>query len=70
MNLLDYSEDTTADDLYTAVIPHGVRLDESPVEGLEAYLDITSVNDGKNYLYIRRRWSGMGGSWLYGNGMM
>lgn len=52
MNLLDYSEDTTADDLYTAVIPHGVRLDESPVEGLEAYLDITSVNDGKNYLYI------------------
>lgn len=52
LNLLDYSENTTADDLYTAVIPHGARQEESPIEGLEAYLDITSVNDGKNYLYI------------------
>lgn len=51
-NLLDYSEDTTADDLYTKVIPLGARLDESPVEGLEAYVDITSVNGGKDYLYI------------------
>lgn len=51
-NLLDYSEDTTADDLYTKIIPLGARLDESPVEGLEAYIDITSVNGGKDYLYI------------------
>ena len=51
-NLLDYSEDTTADELYTKVIPLGARLDDSPVEGLEAYVDITSVNGGKDYLYI------------------
>ena len=26
-------------------------MDESPIEGLEAYVDITSVNNGKDYLY-------------------
>ena len=51
-NLLDYSENILASDLYTACIPQGARLDESPIEGLEAYVDITSVNDGKNYVYI------------------
>lgn len=50
-NLLDYSENVSASDLYTCVIPKGTRLDESPIEGLEAYVDITSVNDGKDYLY-------------------
>ena len=50
-NLLDYSENVSASDLYTCVIPKGARLDESPVEGLEAYVDITSVNNGKDYLY-------------------
>lgn len=50
-NLLDYSENVSASDLYTCVIPKGARLEESPIEGLEAYADITSVNDGKDYLY-------------------
>lgn len=50
-NLLDYSENVSASDLYTCVIPKGARLDSSPIEGLEAYVDITSVNDGKDYLY-------------------
>lgn len=50
-NLLDYSENVSASDLYTCVIPKGARLDESPIEGLEAYVDITSVNNGKDYLY-------------------
>lgn len=50
-NLLDYSENVSASDLYTCVIPRGARLDESPIEGLEAYVDITSVNDGKDYVY-------------------
>lgn len=50
-NLLDYSENVSASDLYTCVIPKGARLDESPIEGLEDYVDITSVNDGKDYLY-------------------
>lgn len=50
-NLLDYSENVSASDLYTCVIPKGARLEESPIDGLEAYVDITSVNDGKDYLY-------------------
>ena len=50
-NLLDYAENVSASDLYTCVIPKGARLDESPIEGLEAYVDITSVNGGKDYLY-------------------
>ncbi len=52
-NLLDYSENISASDLYTACIPRGARLEESPVEGLEAYVDITSVNGGKDYVYSR-----------------
>lgn len=51
-NLLDYMENASAEDLATAVIPLGARLEESPIEGLEAYTDITSVNEGVDYLYI------------------
>lgn len=50
-NLLDYAENVSASDLYTCVIPKGARLEESPIEGLEAYVDITSVNGGKDYVY-------------------
>lgn len=52
-NLLGYSENVSADELYTACIPRGARLEESPIEGLEAYVDITSVNDGKDYVYSK-----------------
>ena len=51
-NLLDYAENLSAADVATAIIPLGARLDESPIEGLEGYTDITSVNNGKDYLYI------------------
>lgn len=51
-NLLDYAENCSAENLATAVIPLGARLEESPIEGLEAYTDITSVNGGVDYLYI------------------
>lgn len=50
-NLLDYAENVSASDLYTCVIPKGARLEESSIEGLEAYVDITSVNGGKDYVY-------------------
>ncbi len=50
-NLLDYAENVSAGDLYTCVIPKGARLEKSPIEGLEAYVDITSVNGGKDYVY-------------------
>ena len=52
VNLLDYAENFSASDIATAVIPLGAKLDESPIKGLDAYTDITSVNEGKDYLYI------------------
>lgn len=51
-NLLDYAENISASDIATAVIPLGAKLDKSPIEGLEAYTTIESVNDGKDFLYI------------------
>lgn len=51
-NLLDYSENTTAADIATCCIPLGARLDESPIEALEAYTTIESVNDGSDSVYI------------------
>lgn len=52
-NLLDYVENTSAENLATAVIPLGARLEKSPIKGLEAYTDIKSVNNGVDYLYIQ-----------------
>lgn len=52
LNLIDYAENISASDIATAVIPLGAKLDKSPIEGLEAYLTIESVNGGKDYLYI------------------
>lgn len=51
-NLLDYSENTTAADIATCCIPLGARLDESPIEALEAYTTIESVNNGSDSIYI------------------
>lgn len=52
LNILDFSQNTTAEDIATACIPLGARLEESAIEGLDSYTDITSVNDGKDYIYI------------------
>lgn len=49
-NLMDFTKDFDTSDVCTVIIPQGARLDESPISALDAYLDITSVNDGKNYL--------------------
>jgi len=49
-NLLDYASNTNGTGIATAVVPLGARQDKSVVEGLDAYLTIESVNDGKNYL--------------------
>ena len=51
-NLLEYAENISASDIATAVIPLGAKLDKSPIEGLDAYTTIESVNDGKDFLYI------------------
>lgn len=49
-NLLDFSKNFDMNDLATVIIPLGARLDESPIEALEAYTTIESVNGGKLYL--------------------
>lgn len=50
-NLLEYSCNTSAQDIATALIPLGARQDESEIDGLDAYLTVESVNDGKDYIY-------------------
>ena len=51
LNLLDYSETTSAEDVVTALIPLGAVLEgESEIEALDKRVDITSVNDGLNYV--------------------
>lgn len=59
-NLLDFSKNYNLEDIVTAILPLGSRLDESPIEALEAYTDIKSVaTDGtwhtKNTLYIQNK---------------
>lgn len=52
LNLLEYAESVSAENLVTALIPLGARLEgESEIEALEKYVDITSVNGGKDYVY-------------------
>ena len=49
-NLMDFTKDYDTSDICTVLIPLGARQGESPISALDAYLDITSVNDGKNYI--------------------
>ncbi|HEY9575405.1 MAG TPA: phage tail spike protein, partial [Lachnospiraceae bacterium] len=50
VNLLDYTEDLSAEDITTAIIPLGKEIDGEEKDVLKKYTDITSVNSGKNYL--------------------
>lgn len=52
-NLLDFTCGTSGTDIATAVIPLGARLDQSVIDGLDAYTTIESVNDGKDYVFIQ-----------------
>lgn len=56
-NLLDFSQSLTADDVITALIPIGKKKEDvertsDDIVALDAYVDITQVNEGKNYLYL------------------
>ena len=50
VNLLDYTEDLSAEDITTAIIPLGKEIDGEEKDILKKYTDIQSVNYGKNYL--------------------
>lgn len=68
-NLMDYSETMTADDVITALIPLGTAIEQetdenaSEFEQLEKNVDITSVNDGKDYIYSKTAVENFGWVW-------
>lgn len=68
-NLMDYSETMTADDVITALIPLGAAIEQetdenaSEFERLEKNVDITSVNDGKDYIYSKEAVENFGWVW-------
>lgn len=49
-NLLDFTKSFDMADFATVIVPKGARLDESPIEALEAYLTVESVNGGSIYV--------------------
>lgn len=50
INLLDFSKSFDLSDLATVIVPRGERLEESPIEALDAYLTVESVNGGSIYV--------------------
>ena len=68
-NLMDYSETMTADDVITALIPLGTAIEQetdenaSEFEQFEKNVDITSVNDGKDYIYSKTAVENFGWVW-------
>lgn len=68
-NLMDYSETMTADDVITALIPLGAAIEQetdenaSEFERLEKNVDITSINDGKDYIYSKEAVENFGWVW-------
>lgn len=60
LNLLDYTEDLSAEDVATAIIPLGKEIEGDTNAVLKQYTDITSVNNGKNYLVSKEALSEFG----------
>lgn len=49
-NLMDFTKNWDMSDFATVILPLGHRLDESPIDALDAYLTVESVNDGSKYV--------------------
>jgi hypothetical protein len=49
-NLLDFTRKWDLMEFATVIVPLGNRLDESPIEALDAYLTVESVNNGSLYV--------------------
>lgn len=50
LNLLYYTEDLSAEDIATAIIPLGKEIESGTDEVLKKYVDISAINNGKNYI--------------------
>lgn len=62
-NLLDFTANFSTNDIATAIIPLGAKLEESAVEGLETRLTISSVNNGIDYVHSAEAVEEYG--WIY-----
>lgn len=49
-NLIDFTRNWDSTEYATAIVPLGNRLDKSPIETLDAYLTVESVNNGSLYV--------------------
>ncbi len=49
-NLIDFTRNWDSTEYATAIVPLGNRLDKSPIEALDAYLTVESVNNGSLYV--------------------
>ena len=49
-NLIDFTRNWDSTEYATAIVPLGNRLDDSPIEALDAYLTVESVNGGSLYV--------------------
>lgn len=49
-NLVDFTKNWDMTSYATVIIPRGARLEDSPIEGLEAYTTVESVNAGSIYV--------------------
>ena len=50
-NLLDITQEVTAEETYTACIPLGAKLKDKEGQDTDQRLTVASVNDGKDYIY-------------------
>lgn len=49
-NLIDFTRKWDSSEFATVLVPLGGRLDDSPIEALDAYLTVESVNNGSIYI--------------------
>lgn len=49
-NLLNFTRKWDATEFATVIVPLGARLDKSPIQALDAYVTVESVNDGSIYV--------------------
>lgn len=49
-NLLDFTRNWDMSEYATVITPRGAKLDSSPIESVDAYLDVSEVNGGSRYV--------------------
>lgn len=50
VNLIDFTKSWDMSEFATVIVPLGARLDDSPIEALDAYLTVESVNNNSVYV--------------------